>query len=265
MWLLPLFLHTTVYRIKLAASAIYKKFGNEPDLPVVLLCVENRLALPCVGALTSTGWACHRVPCLRYVDRATRVLGARAIITDRMTSANKRPFGPIPDTLPIVFMGRARRETDALEAGAALFLPIPIDVPALIQGLAKIRQRPISEKWATGIDSNGLWLDPLTARARVGATPLALSRRHFRVLYELVCNPGKLLTTERLCSGLAGLESMTPGALMTCIWRLRRILRTAGAPDCIETVHHLGYRYALSTTQVSYSSLAPVHTASGHK
>lgn len=256
MWLLPLFLHTTVYRIKLAASAFPKKFRHESGPPVVLLCAENRLARLCSGAVASAGWACHRVPCLRYVDRAARVLGARAIITDRIMPAHERPFGPVPRTLPIVFVGRAWRETDALEAGAALFLSIPIDVPSLIQGLSRVAQPPISQEWAQGPDPNGLYLDPATASARVGSAPLALSRRHFHVLYELVRNPGKLMTTERLCSGLADMEPMTPAALITCIWRLRKILHAAGVSDCIETVHHIGYRYATSSSQGKHSDLA---------
>lgn len=265
MWLLPLFLHTTIFRIKLAASAIQKKFRKEEDSPAILLCMTDRLAVSCVGALTAAGWACHRVPSLRYVDRAARVLGPRAIITDRMTPANERPFGPVPTTLPIVFVGRPRRERCALQAGAALFIPVPIDVPVLIQGLSRIRLSPSAPDSEIAADPNGLWLDPNTAQARVGMTPLILSRRHFGVLYELARNPGKLLTTERLCSGLIGIDPMTPGALMTCIWRLRRILCAAGAPDCIETVHHLGYRYALLTPRISSGGLAAAPAVLRHK
>lgn len=262
MCLLPFFLHTAIFRLKLAVSAIRKKFGDEPDRPVVLLCATNRLALTCTTTLEGAGWACHRIPCLRYVDRAARVLEARALISDRMTLASTKPFGTVQGTLPIVFMGRPGREAGARQAGATLFLPIPIDTAALVEGLSRMKQNPISQQLEAGADPNGLWLDPVTVWARVGTTPLALSRRHFFVLYELVSNPGKLLTTERLCSSLANIEPMPRGALMTCIWRLRKILRAAGAPDCIETVHHLGYRYAISTSQAARLSRAPLATLS---
>ncbi len=262
MFLLPFYLHTAIFRIKLAISAIRKKFDDEPDRPVVLLCATNRLALTCATALESAGWACHRVPCLRYVDRAARCLEARAIISDRFTLASTKPFGTAEGILPIVFIGRLSRETEARKAGATLFLPIPVNTAALIEALSRIKQSPISQQPKTAPDPNGLWLDPFTAWARVGATPLALSRRDFFVLYEFTSNPGKCLTTERLCSGLADIEPITPGALMTCIWRLRKILRAAGAPDCIETVHHLGYRYVIRANQSTSSSPAPLHTLS---
>ncbi len=94
-----------------------------------------------------------------------------------------------------------------------------------------------------------------TAQVRVGDRPLVLSPRHFSVLHELTRSPGRLLTTERLCSGINGIRPMTPAALAVCVSRLRKLLRDAGAPDCIETVHCLGYRYTLSAAD---------DTGSGH-
>ena len=245
MCLLPLFVHTAICQLKLAISAIQKKFRNGPRPPAVLLCVANPIALPCVQAITGAGWTCHRVPRLRYVDRAARALDARVVVTDRIASVAGRSPGQAPDPLAFVLLGPPRREADALNAGATLFVPMPIDTQALIQGLSRIINSPVPKEPRVAADANGLWLDPRTAQVRVGDRPLVLSPRHFSVLHELTRSPGRLLTTERLCSGIGDIRPMTPAALAVCVSRLRKLLRDAGAPDCIETVHCLGYRYTL--------------------
>lgn len=245
MCLLPLFVHTAVCQLKLAISAIQKKFRNGPRPPAVLLCVANPLALSCVHAITNAGWTCHRVPRLRYVDRAARALDAAVVVTDRIASVAARVRNETSDLLPFVLLGPPRRQADALAAGATLFVPMPLDGPVLIQGLARIINSPAPQGPRIVADANGLWLDPLTTQVRVRDTPLALSPRHFSVLLELVRSPGRLLTTERLCSGIGNIRPMTPAALAVCVSRLRKLLRDAGAPDCIETVHCLGYRYTL--------------------
>ncbi|WP_298135222.1 winged helix-turn-helix domain-containing protein [Acidiferrobacter sp.] len=252
MCLLPLFVHTVFSQMKLAVSAVQRRLGKKaPRPPAILICVANPHALPCVHAITGAGWTCHRVPRLRYIDRAARALDAAAVVTDRIASVPDRSSGPVSGTLPLVLLGPPRRAADALKAGAALFVPVPIDGPALVAGLSRIIQHPARDEPKTGVDENGLWLDALTAQVRVGDTPIALSPRHFCVLHELVRNPGKLLTTERLCSGLTGVRPMTPAALTICISRLRKLLRDAGAPDCIETVHCLGYRYIVAAAPLA--------------
>lgn len=247
MCLLPLFVHTAVCQLKLAVSAVQKRLRKTPRPPAVLICVAHPLARPCVHAITSAGWTCHRVPRLRYIDRAARALDASAVVTDRILSVAGRPEGPVSGLLPLVILGPPRRAADALKAGAALFVPVPIDGPTLVQGLARIIQHPAQEQVRPGADANGLWFDPLTTQVRVNDTPLVLSPRHFCVLHELIRSPGRLLTTERLCSGVTGTRPMTSAALAICISRLRKLLRDAGAPDCIETVHCLGYRYVTVT------------------
>ena len=245
MCLLPLFVHTAVCQLKLAVSAIQKRLSRAPRPPAILVCVANPLALLCARAIGSAGWTCHRVPGPRCVDRVARALDASAIITDHIPSLGGGAVGPVSGRLPIVFLGTPKQEVDAFAAGAALFVPLPIDGPKLIRDLSRLIQRPAGEILRSHIDPNGLWLDPLTAQARVGDTPLALSPRHFCLLYELARNPGRLLTTERLCSGTTGIRPMTSTALTVCISRLRKLLRNGGAPDCIETVHCLGYRYVI--------------------
>lgn len=250
MCFLPLLVHTAICQFKLAISAIQKRMGKAPRPPAVLICAATPLAARCVEAITSAGWTCHRVPGLRYVDRAAYALSAAAVVTDRIaTLAARHPSGA-SGCLPVAALGPARREATAFHVGAALFVPLPLHPPALIQGLSRIIQVPRWEEAPEDADANGLWLEPLTAQAWVGDTPLVLSPRHFCVLHELARSPGRLLTTERLCSGPTGIRPMTPAALAVCVSRLRKVLREAGAPDCIETVHRLGYRYVLRVPRV---------------
>lgn len=259
MCLLPLFVHTAICQMKVAISAIQKRLRSAPRPPAVLLCVAKPLTLPCVQAITSAGWTCHRVPRLRYVDRASRALDASVVVTDRLASVVGRTASQASNLPPFVLLGPSRREADALDAGAALFVPVPIDGPALIQALSRIINSPAPQGPRAAADANGLWLDPQAGQVRVGDRPLALSPRHFAILRELTGSPGKLLTTERLCAGIAGVRPMTPAALAVCVSRLRKLLRDAGAPDCIETVHWLGYRYALSEPPMTPAVAAAAH------
>ncbi len=269
MCLLPLLIHTAICRIKLVAAAVQKKWGKQPRPPAVLLCVANHLALPCVHAITSIGWTCHRVPRLRHIDRAAHILGASAVITDWIPAAGKRASGATSGTLPVILVGPPQHEAVALATGAVLFIPAPIDAPTLIRGLSRIIQGPMNPRsdmvYRMASDPNGLWLDPLTAQIRVGDKWLALPPRQFCILHELTRSPGKLLTTERLCSGLTGTQPMTPGALTICVSRLRKCLRDAGVPDCIETVHRLGYRYAITAAPSLRTALVPARTGARGK
>ena len=257
MCFLPLFLHTAICQLKLAASAIQKRLRKAPARPAILVCVTNHFAVPCARAITRAGWICHRIPRLCSVDRAARALDASAVITDRIPSSNGRTAGPVFGVVPVVMLGPPSLEADALAAGAALFVPLPIDPPGLIQGLSQIIQGFARESRKVEGDPNGLWLDPRTAQARVGDAPLALSPRHFCVLHELARHPGRLLTTERLCTGITGIRPMTPGALAVCVSRLRKLLRSAGAPDCIETVHCFGYRYIIAASPLVPTATTP--------
>ncbi|MHB1513549.1 MAG: winged helix-turn-helix domain-containing protein [Acidiferrobacter sp.] len=248
MCFLPLLVHTAICQFKLALSAIQKRMGKAPRPPAVLICAANPLATRCAEAITDAGWTGHRVPGLRYVDRAAYALSAVAVVTDRIAAlAARHPHGAWH--LPVAALGPARRAPAAFHGGAALFVPLPLHPPTLILGLSRIIRATGREEAFGGADANGLWLDPLTAQARVGATPLALSPRHFCVLHELARVPGKLLSAEQLCSGHTGIHSMTPAALAVCVSRLRKVLRDAGAPDCIETVYRLGYRYTVPAPQ----------------
>lgn len=261
MCFLPFFIHTAICRARLVVAAIQRKWGQPPRSPAVLLCVANNLAPPCAHAITSIGGTCHRVLRPRYIDRAAHILRASAVITDRVPAVDGRAPGAATGALPVVFVGSPQHGAAALAAGALLFIPAPIEIPILVRGLSQIIQGPMNPDADTvprmPPDPNGLWLDPLTAQIRVGDKRLALSPRQFCVLHELARSPGKLLTTERLCSGLTGTQPMTPGALIICVSRLRKRLRDAGLPDCIETVHRLGYRYAVSATPSLYPALVP--------
>ncbi len=243
MCFLPLLVHTAICQFKLALSALQKRMGKASRPPAVLVCAAHALAARCVEAITDAGWTGHRVPGLRYVDRAAYALSAVAVVTDRI--AARHPHGAWP--VPVVALGPARRAPAAFHGGATLFVPLPLHPSALILGLSRLIPVSGRDEALEGADANGLWLDPLTAQARLGDTPLVLSPRHFCVLHALASAPGRLLSAEQLCSGVTGMHAMTPAALAVCVSRLRKVLREAGAPGCIETVYRLGYRYTILT------------------
>ena len=83
---------------------------------------------------------------------------------------------------------------------------------------------------------------------------VALEPKAFAVLTLLLEHPGELLNRERLLDAVWGHSYVAPATLNRIITVLRRALGDdSAAPRYIETVHGLGYRFAVTPTRAQRS------------
>ncbi|HJU25033.1 MAG TPA: winged helix-turn-helix domain-containing protein, partial [Rhodanobacteraceae bacterium] len=80
-----------------------------------------------------------------------------------------------------------------------------------------------------------------------GGREIAIEPKAFAVLLEFLAHPGRLLSRDQLLDAVWGHAYVTPATLNRLIAQLRRALADhAGKPQCIQTVHGLGYRFIAS-------------------
>jgi non-specific serine/threonine protein kinase len=73
---------------------------------------------------------------------------------------------------------------------------------------------------------------------------IAVEPKAFSVLLEFLAHPGQLLSRDQLLDAVWGHSFVTPATLNRLIAQLRRALADdAEHPQCIQTVHGLGYRF----------------------
>lgn len=89
-----------------------------------------------------------------------------------------------------------------------------------------------------------LRVDPGNVCVWRGAEASQLTPKAFAVLWYLVEHPGRVITKDELFQAVWPGTVVSDGALTVCMSELRKALGdTAQAPQFIETVHRLGYRF----------------------
>lgn len=143
---------------------------------------------------------------------------------------------------PVLVM-TARSEIDdkigILDLGADDYLVKPFDLRELEARLRALLRRP-SGAAASAVRIGDLVLDHAAGTAQLGARPLELSRREFRLLEILTSRLGQVIPKQRLMDQLFSLEDeVSENALELYVSRLRRKMH--GAPLSIVTVRGAGY------------------------
>jgi len=147
----------------------------------------------------------------------------------------------------LVLMLTAR---DALEdvvtglgAGADDYLVKPFrmaELAARIRSLERRSERPYSGQelcWGP------LSLDAQAALVRIDGDELTLTSKEYQLLEWFLRHPGRLASRVQLLDRLWSVDADAgEETVKTHLNNLRRKLRSAGAPDPIETVHGQGYR-----------------------
>jgi two-component system response regulator QseB len=126
-----------------------------------------------------------------------------------------------------------------LDAGADDYLVKPFEVGELQARLRALLRRRV-ERASPMLKVGDVTLDPATRMVTCRGLPVSLGRREFMLLHQLMAQPGRVLTRDRLEQGLYGWneEAAESNALEVHIHHLRRKLR----PDFIHTVRGVGYR-----------------------
>jgi len=152
--------------------------------------------------------------------------------------------------IPIIMLTARIDEADrvaGLEFGADDYITKPFSPKeALARVRAVLRRSGRQDEEAESLVDAPLRVDVAARAARVGERDLALTRKEFDLLAELLRQRGRVLTRERLLESVWGYDY--PGETRTVDVHVRRLRQKLGVPvDArIETVVGVGYRYRSS-------------------
>ena len=144
------------------------------------------------------------------------------------------------DAVPVLIL-TARDATDdriaGLDAGADDYLVKPFDLNELKARLRALLRRSAGRAKVL-IEHAGVTLDPATRQVSYQGQPVVLTPKEYRLLHELLSQPGKVFTRERLTQLLYGWdEEPESNTLEVNIYHLRKKLFN----DLIRTVRGIGY------------------------
>lgn len=124
-----------------------------------------------------------------------------------------------------------------LDAGADDYLVKPFDVAELKVRLRALLRRSFNRPEPV-LEYRGILLDPVNQQVSYQGTPINLPRKEFVLLHELLAQPGRVLTRDRLQQVLYGWdEDVESNALEVHIHHLRKKF----FPELIRTVRGVGY------------------------
>ena len=124
-----------------------------------------------------------------------------------------------------------------LDSGADDYLVKPFDVAELKARLRTLLRRSFNRPEPT-LEYRGILLDPVNQQVSYQGAPINLPRKEFVLLHELIAQPGRVLTRDRLQQVLYGWdEEVESNALEVHIHHLRKKF----FPELIRTVRGVGY------------------------
>lgn len=142
--------------------------------------------------------------------------------------------------VPILVLTARDATTDriaGLDAGADDYLVKPFDVAELKARLRALLRRSLNRSRPV-LEYRGIALDPVGQTASWHGRPVSLPRKEFILLHELIAQPGRVLTRDKLQQVLYGWgEGVESNALEVHIHHLRKKF----SPDLIRTVRGIGY------------------------
>ncbi|MGQ7956696.1 response regulator [Pseudomonas sp. SP16.1] len=124
-----------------------------------------------------------------------------------------------------------------LDAGADDYLVKPFDVAELKARLRALLRRSFNRPQPT-LDYRGIRLDPVSQAVEYLGQSVNLPRKEFLLLHELLAQPGRVLTRDKLQQALYGWdEEVESNALEVHVHHLRKKF----FPELIRTVRGVGY------------------------
>ena len=153
---------------------------------------------------------------------------------------------------PVIFLSSRDEELDrvlGLETGGDDYIGKPFSVRELLARIRAVLRRVEGEGMGDAPVAIGpLSLEPAGYRAFWEEDELVFTFSEYRLLADLARSPGNVITRSELyTTAFPEDRYINERAVDSHIKRIRRKLKTAGAPDSIlETVYGLGYRLGIS-------------------
>lgn len=154
---------------------------------------------------------------------------------------------PATSSTPVIMLTARIDESDrvaGLDLGADDYITKPFSPKEALARIRAVLRR--SDRSADGPETladGTLRIDVGARRADVAGRELALTRKEFDLLVELIRRRGRVLTRERLLETVWGYDY--PGETRTVDVHVRRLRQKLGTPvdERVETVVGVGYRY----------------------
>ena len=152
---------------------------------------------------------------------------------------------PRTKDVPVIMVTAKGEEVDrivGLELGADDYITKPFSVRELVLRVKAVLKRTRGEKEEKKeiIKAGDIAIDKQGYKAWVGKEEVSLTATEFKLLLELMENPGKVMTRDTLLSNVWGYSY--EGYARTVDTHIRRLREKLGkAGDSIETVRGIGY------------------------
>jgi two-component system, OmpR family, phosphate regulon response regulator PhoB len=147
--------------------------------------------------------------------------------------------------VPIVMLSTGCEERDrvrGLDAGADDYVTKPFSMAELLARLRAVMRR-IRPALAEDVVCVGdIEMDRTAHRVRRGGHNVRLGPTEFKLLDQLIQNPGRVFSREQLLDAVWGSDvDIGVRTVDVHVGRLRKALDAAGGPDLIRTVRSVGY------------------------
>lgn len=198
--------------------------------------------------LTGEGYAVRRA----YSGTEARMLLERErpdlVLLDLMLPGlSGEELLPMIQGAPVIVLSAKAGVQDKVElllGGAADYVTKPFDSKELLARVA-VQLRKAEAAPSDAIEMGGVRLEPARMGAAVNGAPVKLTRTEFAILKLLMANPGQVIAKSAILDRISrDTPDCTDSSLKQHVSNLRRKLREAGAPDCIEAVWGIGFKWA---------------------
>jgi two-component system phosphate regulon response regulator PhoB len=147
--------------------------------------------------------------------------------------------------IPVVMLTAKAEETDQVvgfSMGADDYVTKPFSVKVLLQRIKALQRRTdVATEAGTLIEYAGVSVDRVRHRALLYGKELELTPTEFRLLENLLRQPGRAFTRHQLMDA-----AITEGAIVlerTIDVHIKSLRRKLGDPSLIQTVRGIGYRF----------------------
>jgi len=143
--------------------------------------------------------------------------------------------------VPVLVLTARDATTDriaGLDAGADDYLVKPFEVDELKARLRALLRRSLNRP-QPALEYHDVRLDPVSQEVSFQGRPVALQRKEFLLLHQLLSQPGRVFTRDKLEQALYGWDEVAESnAIDVHIHHLRKKI----FPELIKTVRGVGYR-----------------------